>query len=97
MELNPLHQAAEAGDAAAVVAELERGAEIELGTPGYHETALHRAAEHGHLSVVNALIERGCDVNAPGEAASLRCILRRPRRLQTRCSQAVSTRASGHW
>eukprot|EP01043_Picozoa_sp_COSAG02_P042597 COSAG02_NODE_3633_length_6447_cov_1546.798362_1_plen_204_part_00 len=64
MELNPLHQAAEAGDAAAVVAELERGAEIELGTPGYHETALHRAAEHGHLSVVNALIERGCDVNA---------------------------------
>lgn len=64
MQLAPLHQAAEAGDTAVVVAELDRGTEIELGTPGYRETALHRAAEHGHLSVVNALIARGCNVNA---------------------------------
>ena len=64
MELSALHQAAEDGDADALIAELDRGADVELGTPGYHETALHRAAERGHLNVVNALIEKGCNINA---------------------------------
>ena len=64
MELALVHQAADDGDVAALLSELDRGAAIELGTPGYHETPLHRAAERGHLSAVKALIERGCDVNA---------------------------------
>jgi ankyrin repeat protein len=64
MELPRLHLAAEEGDIGALVAELEGGTDIELGTPGFNETALHRAAEHGNLDVVNALIESKADVNA---------------------------------
>jgi hypothetical protein len=59
-----LHLAVESGDVDAVLAEIGKGTDLELGTPGFNETALHRAAEQGNLEVVSALIESNADVNA---------------------------------
>ena len=59
----PLLQAARAGDAAAVEALLQSGADAgQRGSEG--ETALHWAADRGHEAVVALLLSHGADVNA---------------------------------
>lgn len=58
-----LFAAARKGDAAAVRALLDAGADVNAKTE-YGATALHFAADKGHLAVVRLLIERKADVNA---------------------------------
>lgn len=61
-ELNDkLWEAARAGDAAAVTALLDKGAEVNAKFR-YGATALFKAAERGHTEVVKVLLARGADV-----------------------------------
>ncbi len=61
-ELNDqLFEATRKGDAAAVTALLDRGADVNA-TFRYGTTALFKAAERGHLEVVKILLERGANV-----------------------------------
>ena len=57
-----LYEAARAGDAAAVRAVLDRGADVNAKFR-YGATALFKAAEKGNVEVVKVLLERGADVN----------------------------------
>ena len=57
-----LMAAARHGDAAAVKALLDKGAEVDTKTP-YGSTPLYHAAMNGHAEVVKLLAERGADVN----------------------------------
>src|SRR3712207_2495053 len=57
-----LWEAARSGDAAAVRALLERGADVNARFR-YGQTALFKAAERGHVEVVKLLLERGADPN----------------------------------
>lgn len=62
-ELNEqLWEAARKGDAAAVTALLDRGAEVNAKFR-YGTTALFKAAERGNLEVVRILLARGAEVN----------------------------------
>jgi Ankyrin repeats (3 copies) len=56
-----LWEAARAGDAAAVKALLDKGADVNAKFR-YGTTALFKAAERGNIDVVNVLLERGADV-----------------------------------
>jgi hypothetical protein len=61
-ELNDqLFEATRAGDAAAVKALLDKGADVNARFR-YGTTALFKAAERGHVEVVKVLLERGADV-----------------------------------
>lgn len=61
-ELNDqLFEAVRKGDAAAVTAALDRGADVNAKFR-YGATALFKAAERGHTEVVKVLIDRGADV-----------------------------------
>jgi cytochrome c len=57
----PLHDAAKAGDVAAITAALDAGADIEVSEGG--GTALYFAVKRGHLAAAKLLIERGADVS----------------------------------
>lgn len=57
-----LWEAARKGDAAAVKALLDKGADVNAKFR-YGATALSYAADKGHVEVVNVLLERGADVN----------------------------------
>jgi hypothetical protein len=57
-----LFEAARKGDAAAVRAALERGADVNAKFR-YGTTALFKAAEKGHTEVVKLLLERGADAD----------------------------------
>lgn len=57
-----LFAAARAGDASAVKAALDRGADVNAKFR-YGTTALFKAAEKGHTEVVKLLLERGADAN----------------------------------
>ncbi|MGH9903508.1 MAG: ankyrin repeat domain-containing protein, partial [Pyrinomonadaceae bacterium] len=57
-----LWEAARKGDAAAVRALLDKGADVNAKFR-YNATALSYAADKGHTEVVKILIERGADVN----------------------------------
>jgi ankyrin repeat protein len=57
-----LWEASRVGDAAAVKAALDRGAEVDAKFR-YGQTALFKAAERGHAEVVKILLERGASVN----------------------------------
>ena len=60
-ELNDqLFEAARKGDAAAVTALLDKGAEVNAKFR-YGQTALFKACERGHASVVKVLLDRGAD------------------------------------
>ena len=54
----PIHEAAHAGDLAAIEQMIDSGANIPLGT------ALHHAVAAGHAEVVELLLSRGANVNA---------------------------------
>lgn len=56
-----LFEAARKGDAAAVTALLDKGADVNAKFR-YGQTALFKAAERGHASVVKVLLDRGADV-----------------------------------
>jgi ankyrin repeat protein len=59
-----LANAANAGDLAAVRARLDRGADVNAGSPALNmETALMRAAANGHREVLQLLLARGADPN----------------------------------
>ena len=61
-ELNDqLFEAVRKGDAAAVTALLDKGADVNAKFR-YGQTALFKAAERGHAAVVKVLLERGADV-----------------------------------
>ena len=61
-ELNDqLFEAVRKGDAAAVTAALDRGADVNAKFR-YGATALFKAAERGHAEVVKLLLDRGADV-----------------------------------
>lgn len=61
-ELNDqLFEATRKGDAAAVTALLDKGADVNAKFR-YGTTALFKAAERGHLNVVNILLARGADL-----------------------------------
>ena len=62
-----LVEAAARGDAAAVAALLDAGAELEGAREEDQRTALHCAAASGHASVVNLLLELDADVDAEDE------------------------------
>jgi ankyrin repeat protein len=63
-ELNDqLFEAVRKGDAAAVTALLDKGADVNA-KYRYGTTALFKAAERGHVEVVKVLIDRGVDVKA---------------------------------
>lgn len=57
-----LWEAARKGDAAAVKALLDKGADVNAKFR-YGATALSYASDKGHVEVVNVLLERGADVN----------------------------------
>lgn len=57
----PLHDAAKAGDVAAITAALDSGADIEVNEGG--GTPLYFAVKRGHLEAAKLLIERGADVS----------------------------------
>ncbi len=57
-----LFEAVRKGDAAAVTALLDKGAEVNAKFR-YGSTALFKAAERGHLEVVKVLLARGADVS----------------------------------
>jgi hypothetical protein len=62
-ELNDqLFEATRKGDAAAVTALLDKGADVNAKFR-YGTTALFKAAEKGHVSVVRVLLDRGADVS----------------------------------
>src|SRR5688572_4428292 len=56
-----LFEAVRKGDAAAVTAALDRGADVNAKFR-YGSTALFKAAERGHVPVVKVLLDRGADV-----------------------------------
>ena len=56
--------AADAGDLAAVRAELSRDPALARASNETGDTALHHAAKHGHLAIVQALLAAGADVDA---------------------------------
>ncbi|HUQ34758.1 MAG TPA: ankyrin repeat domain-containing protein [Aestuariivirga sp.] len=56
----PLHDAAKAGDVAAITAALDAGADIEASEGG--GTPLYFAVRRGHLAAAKLLLERGADV-----------------------------------
>ena len=61
-ELNDqMFEAVRKGDAAAVTALLDKGAEVNARFR-YGQTALFKAAERGHVDVVKVLLDRGADV-----------------------------------
>jgi hypothetical protein len=61
-ELNDqLFEAVRKGDAAAVTAALDKGADVNAKFR-YGQTALFKAAERGHAAVVKVLLDRGADV-----------------------------------
>eukprot|EP00731_Ephydatia_muelleri_P008665 Em0004g1003a len=61
----PLHLAAMKGDAAAVVALVEQGADCHAkDNAGW--TPLHEACNFGHMEVVKILLDNGVSVNTPG-------------------------------
>ena len=62
-----LFEAAARGDAVAVAALLDAGAELEAARDEDERTVLHCAAASGHASVVSLLLERGADVDAEDE------------------------------
>ena len=64
---SPLHDAALAGDVAAIEALLAGGADINAKN-GYGATPLHDAASRGHLVAIEALFAGGADVDATAEA-----------------------------
>jgi len=57
-----LFEAVRKGDAAAVTALLDKGADVNAKFR-YGSTALFKAAERGHAAVVKVLLDRGADVN----------------------------------
>jgi len=57
-----LFEAVRKGDAAAVTAALDKGADVNAKFR-YGATALFKAAERGHTEVAKVLIDRGADVN----------------------------------
>src|SRR5678816_3179657 len=57
-----LYEAVRKGDAAAVTAVLDKGADVNAKFR-YGATALFKAAERGHTEVAKVLIDRGADVN----------------------------------
>ena len=62
-ELNDqLFEAVRKGDAAAVTAALDRGADVNAKFR-YGTTALFKAAERGNAEVTKVLLDRGADVN----------------------------------
>ncbi len=63
---DPIHDAAWDGDLAGVLAELDKGADVNAkDEQGY--TPLHNAAWEGHKEIVELLIAKGADVNAKDE------------------------------
>ena len=60
---DPIHDAAKAGDLAAVQAQLDAGVDVN-GKDWLGGTALLEAAIKGHKEVVELLIAKGADVNA---------------------------------
>ncbi|MBN2849416.1 MAG: ankyrin repeat domain-containing protein, partial [Erysipelotrichaceae bacterium] len=56
-------EAAAAGDFAKVVANLQKGADVNVRN-GEQRTALMRSAKRGHEKVVRYLLDNGADVNA---------------------------------
>ena len=61
-ELNDqMFEAVRKGDAAAVTALLDKGADVNAKFR-YGQTALFKAAERGHVDVVKVLLDRGADV-----------------------------------
>ena len=61
-----LRSACESGDAEAVEASLEAGADVNA-ADGEGWTALHFAASEGHASIVKTLVDRGADVSKQNE------------------------------
>jgi uncharacterized protein len=66
MSAPPLLRAAAAGDAAAVEAALDGGADVNC-RDKRERTALHVAAAGGHVNAVILLLEREADVDAEDE------------------------------
>ena len=68
----PLHEAARAGDTAAVTALLDAGADPNARISPRHggDTAMHLAAENGHTAAVAALLDAGADPNATNQDGS---------------------------
>ena len=60
----PIHDAAERGDLAAVRAELAKGVSTEVQDEGYCQTPLHRAAIKGEVEVVLELIKANANLEA---------------------------------
>lgn len=61
----PLHLAAMKGDAAALVALVEQGADCSAkDNAGW--TPLHEACNFGHVEIVKILLDNGVSVNIPG-------------------------------
>ncbi|MBM4134593.1 MAG: peptidase C14 [Nitrospira sp.] len=62
--LSPLHQAAGRGDAQAVRALLDQGADVNEQISWNVGTPLHEAARQGKTEVMTLLLDRGADINA---------------------------------
>ena len=60
---DPIHDAAAAGDLAAIQAELDKGVDVNAKDNG-GRTPLHYAAKYATKEVVELLIPNGADVNA---------------------------------
>ena len=64
--VTPLHSAAEAGNAGAMIELIQQGADVHA--RGYYgETPLHLVAKCGNLEVMKALLARGADIHALDE------------------------------
>ena len=59
---DPIHDAAAAGDLAAIQAELDKGVDVNAKDNG-GRTPLHYAATRGLKKIIELLIARGADVN----------------------------------
>ena len=68
---DPIHDAAKAGDLAAVQAQLDAGVDVNA-KDWLGGTALLEAAIKGHKEVVELLIAKGADVNAKDKYGKMR-------------------------